>query len=199
MVVGTSRANENDPATGQKGYWKHLPGDTRSYSVIEGKYASVAEKINRMHIFLSWFSDDPSILSDLLTKCVNWANAFMQIQSRDNWYGHRIAENDWKLYNFVHAGPPLSITSDNPSDWDDPLDCDMHFRFAFEGIPDAGLVIAEAYGNIAHSFVLLSRISGDSKYSNLADFINEGLWNSRFNHENYLMPNVITPWGPLPG
>jgi hypothetical protein len=177
-----------DQSTGE---WKHMSGDTRGSCTLEGMYASIVRMFERIHIFLSWFSDTTTTnTQNLISHCKTWADAFMQTNSDNNWYGH--VAGGWKLYNYVHTGPPSGIPNDTS-------DKEMQFRFAFEGFPDSGLVYAFEYGFVAKAFLLLSKISGDEKYADFAASINDGLWNSRFNHNNYLMPDSITPWGPLPG
>lgn len=190
--------------------WKHTGGDLRLYGVLEGRYASTVNMIRRMHEFLTWVPDGLFTLPDeqpLREHCITWANAFMQANDGVPWYGHRVAGNSWQLYNYVQTGPAVKPpgvdeqTYTNPAHFPGDFNerFDHAFRFALEGFPDSWWVMVGGYGAVAQAFVHLSKVSGEPLYAAFAGQINEGLWQARLNHATYLMPDTVTPRGPLPG
>ncbi len=198
-------ATPNEPAG-----WVHSPGDMRGYGVLEGRYASTVNMIRRIHYFLTWVPDGSLMLEDngsLLDHCKAWAKAFKQPNEDGNWYGHRVSANSWQLYNFVHTGPPPLPPGVDSQEYANPNNFpgefnerfDRAFRFALEGFPDSWWVMVDGYGAVAQAFVHLSKVSGDPTHADFAKEINDGLWNARLNHATYLMPDTVTPRGPLPG
>lgn len=190
--------------------WKHTAGDLRLYGVLEGRYASTVNMIRRMHEFLTWVPDGLFALNDekpLWDHCIAWANAFMQANDSTPWYGHRAADKSWQLYNYVQTGPPPAPpgvdeqTYANPANFPGDFNerFDRAFRFALEGFPDSWWVMVDGYGAVAQAFVHLSKLTGITTYADCAGQINEGLWQARLNHATYLMPDTVTPRGPLPG
>jgi len=190
--------------------WKHTEGDLRLYGVLEGRYASTVNMLRRMHEFLTWEPDGLFTLNDeqsLREHCITWANAFMQANDSVPWYGHRVAGNSWQLYNYVQTGPAVrppgldEQTYANPDHFSGDFNerFDRAFRFALEGFPDSWWVMVDGYGAVAQAFVHLSKLTGTTAYADFAGQINEGLWQARHNHATYLIPDTVTPRGPLPG
>jgi hypothetical protein len=203
------RIYQDAQGNGEAG-WVHTDGDLRIYGVLEGRYASTVNMIRRIREFLAWVPDGQLMLSDgqlLQAHCITWASSFMQANNGSPWYGHRVTESSWQLYNYVQTGPaatPPGVdeqTYANPANFPGDFNerFDRAFRFALEGFPDSWWVMVDGYGAVAQAFVRLSTVTGDTSYADFASQINEGLWHARLNHATYLMPDTVTPRGPLPG
>lgn len=190
--------------------WKHTAGDLRLYGVLEGRYAGTVNMIRRMHEFLTWVPDGLLALNDaqlLRDHCSAWATAFMQVNDSAQGYGHRVAAGSWQLYNYVQTGPAVPPPAVDEQSYANPANFpgdfnerfDRAFRFALEGFPDSWWVMVDGYGAVAQAFVHLSQVTGEPTYADFARQINEGVWQARLNHATYLMPDTVTPRGPLPG
>jgi hypothetical protein len=177
-------------------WWERLPAIDENpasvYGIVETRDASSIKSLHLMYEFLSWLPPDrvlPSTDRSLLEHCTEWARAFMRL-NQGGYGGHDAG--GWALYNFVHTGPPKGTPLDT-------ADFELQLRFALEGIPDSWWVLTLDYGILAQAFVLLSEVTGVSDYAEFAANKNAGLWNSRFKPGTYLMPDTVTPRGPLPG
>lgn len=121
----------------------------------------------------------------------------MNSNDGDNGYGHRLGRR-WNLHNFVHTGP----RHDTPANTPDPIE---RTRVAYEGLPDSWWVMVQGYGAIAQAYTHLylrteeEEDKQEQDYLDFAQEINHGLWMARINQATYLMPDTVTPNGPLPG
>jgi hypothetical protein len=164
-------------------------GDGRLFGAISTRDCSYIGMLGRMRDFLDWDSGDPLLVQN----CRDWATAFLNVNAGTNLYGHLRGSTDWRLYNFVHVGPPKNAVA-SPAD-----DFQSQLRWALEGLPDSSWAQTGQYGLVASAFERLTSACGDLTYATKARAITEGLWKARLAQDKYFVCDTVTPWGLIPG
>jgi hypothetical protein len=163
--------------------------DSRLMGPSSTRDCSYIGMLGRMRDFLDWDSGDLHVVKN----CRDWATAFLNVNAGTNLYGHLRGATDWRLYNFVHVGPPMNAVA-SPAD-----DFQSQLRWALEGLPDSSWAQTGQYGLVASAFERLTGASGDLTYATKARDITEGLWKARLAQDKYFVCDTVTPWGLIPG